>query len=148
MKKIFLAMILFPAIAFAQSAPAVPSNSNAVKNDAPAPVFQFKEEVWDFGNVPQGTPVTHVFEYTNNGKVPVLVSQATASCGCTTPVWTKEPVLAGKSGTVAVTFNAAREGSFVKTVTVLSNAGDPKYLTIKGNVLPPKQADSTTPKEN
>ena len=142
MKKLFFLLLLFPALAFSQNSNVVPTNANPVKVDASGPAFQFKEDAWDFGDIPQGTPVTHVFEYTSTGKQPIIVSQATASCGCTTPVWTKEPVSPGKTGTVSVTYNAAREGSFIKTVTVLSNTGDPKYLTIKGNVIAKKADDA------
>lgn len=139
MKKIIFIFLLFPALAFSQSNNATaPSNANAVKVESQEPALQFKEDTWDFGDIPQGTPVTHVFEFTSTGKQPVIVSQATASCGCTTPTWSKEPVLPGKTGNVSATFNAAREGSFIKTVTVLSNTGDPKYLTIKGNVIAKK----------
>ena len=137
MKKLFLAFLLIPAINFAQ--PATPGDRSNIGSNAPE--FKFKEDVWDFGNIAQGVPVTHVFEFTSSGKEPVVVSQVTASCGCTTPTWTKEPVTSGKTGSVSVTFNAAREGAFTKTVTILSNTGEPKYLTIKGNVLPKKTAD-------
>ncbi|MBK9730232.1 MAG: DUF1573 domain-containing protein [Chitinophagaceae bacterium] len=118
---------------------------SAIAANPNAPVFKFKEESWDFGQIPQGTPVTHVFTFDNSGKEPLIVSQSTASCGCTTPEWTKEPVLSGKSGTVKVTFNAAKEGAFNKTITVLSNTASPKYLTIKGTVLPKPPAPATTP---
>ncbi|HYV90814.1 MAG TPA: DUF1573 domain-containing protein [Chitinophagales bacterium] len=141
MKKLFFFFMMIPAFAFSQSNNSAPTNANPVKQDTQAPEIQFKEDAWDFGDIPQGTPVTHVFEYSNSGKQPLIVSQATASCGCTTPVWTKEPVMTGKSGTVSVTFNAAREGTFIKTVTVLSNTGNPKYLTIKGNVIAKKSDD-------
>lgn len=141
MKKFLFAFLLIPALSFAQN-PA--TNSNNAQKAPDAPQFQFKEDTWDFGNIPMGIPVTHTFEFNSTGKNPVVISQATASCGCTTPVWSKEPVMPGKMGTVAVTYNAAREGSFVKTVTVLSNTGDPKYLTIKGNVIV-KDADKQAP---
>ena len=136
MKKLLFVLFLLPVISYAQS-PA--TNANNVPRPVDAPSFQFKEDTWDFGEIPMGIPTTHTFEFTSTGKNPVVVSQATASCGCTTPVWTKEPVPNGKTGTIAVTYNAAKEGSFTKTVTVLSNTGDPKYLTIKGTVIPKKQ---------
>ncbi len=130
MKKLLFCLLLLPAIGFSQgTADAKPAQDNG-------PQFQFKEDTWDFGNIPEGVPAVHTFEFTSVGKEPIVISQSTASCGCTTPVWTKEPVVPGKTGIVAVTYNAAREGSFVKTVTVLSNTGEPKYLTIKGNVVP------------
>jgi hypothetical protein len=147
--KLLFALFFFPAFAFSQtnaSPPtnASPTNANPVLlKDSQAPAFQFKEEAWDFGTIPEGIPVTHIFEYSNSGKQPLIVSQATASCGCTTPVWTKEPVMSGKTGTITVTYNSAKEGSFTKTVTVLSNTGEPKYLTIKGNVIPKKPVDNS-----
>ena len=148
--KFFFVLLLIPAFAFSQSnanPPAKagsPTNANPVVRDPQIPAYQFKEEIWDFGDIPQGIPVTHIFEYTNSGKQPLIVSQVTASCGCTTPTWTKEPVMAGKTGTISVTYNAVKEGSFTKTVTALSNTGEPKYLIIKGNVIP-KNSDSTAP---
>jgi len=146
MKKFLFAMLLLPALSFAQQA--APANTNTTPKTPPdAPQFQFKEETWDFGNIPQDVPATHVFEFTSTGKNPVVISQATASCGCTTPVWTKEPVMSGKTGTVSVTYNAAKEGSFMKTVTVLSNTGDPKYLTIKGNVIPKSDNSQSAPQK-
>ena len=147
--KLIVVLFFLPAFAFSQtnanppSNAGSPTNANPVVRDSQGPVFKFKEQEWDFGNIAQGSPVTHIFEYSNSGKEPLIVSQATASCGCTTPVWTKEPVMLGKTGTIAVTFNAAREGSFAKTVTVLSNTGEPKYLIIKGNVMPKTPAENS-----
>jgi hypothetical protein len=116
MKKLFFGLLLIPAFSFAQITKSVPAKeiTPVVANDPNGPAFKFKEETWDFGSIPQGTPVTHVFNFDNAGKEPLVISQATASCGCTTPEWTKEPVLEGKSGAVKVTFNAAKEGQFTK----------------------------------
>ena len=150
-RKLFFALLFIPALAFSQTnaiPPANPSPSakaHSVVKDPGAPAFKFKEQAWDFGNIPQGIPVTHIFEYSNSGMHPLVLSQATASCGCTTPVWTKEPVLPGKTGTVAVTYNSAKEGAFTKTVTLLSNIGEPKYLVIKGNVIANPVDNSNAP---
>jgi hypothetical protein len=135
MKKIFVILLIVPAMVFAQTQTPPPANNPAPKQaDANMPVFKFNEETFDFGNIPQGKPVTHVFTFTNTGKSPLILSQATASCGCTTPTWSKEPVAPGKIGSVSVTYNAAKEGTFMKTVTLLSNTGNAKYIYIKGNV--------------
>lgn len=138
MKKLFVLLFLLPVIGFSQinkAVPVMPATAAPVA-DPNAASFRFSDETWDFGQIPQGIPVSHVFDFQNAGKEPLIISQATASCGCTTPEWTKEPVLPNKSGNVKVTFNAAKEGTFTKTVTILSNTGSPKYLTVKGNVLP------------
>jgi len=156
MKKLFLtsALSLAAIFAFAQTPatqPAVPPASQPAPKPANpnAPKFKWSEETWDFGNIPQGTPVTHAFEFTNTGGEPLVISTCDKSCGCTTPKWTTEPVLPGQKGTVSATFNAAAGGQFTKTVTVHSNAdGGDKVLYIKGNVIPkeePKPAPAPTP---
>ena len=113
-------------------------------------VIKFKNEGHDFGKVEEGVQATHTFEFTNTGTAPVVISNAQASCGCTTPDWTKEPVMPGKTGKVTASFNSqGRPGNFSKTVTVVSNSETPQIvLTIKGEVNPKageKAAESAAP---
>jgi hypothetical protein len=98
----------------------------------------FKEETFDFGDVTEGTIATHEFEFLNKGNEPVIISNVQASCGCTTPYWTKEPIGPGNKGVIKASFNSAgRPGAFNKTVTITSNAQtSSKFLTIKGVVTP------------
>ncbi len=100
-------------------------------------VMQFETDSHDFGNVPEGTMATHEFKFKNTGNQPVVIANVQASCGCTTPDWTKTPVLPGKSGIIRAMYSSAgRPGVFNKTVTVTSNAAEPsKVLSIKGSVL-------------
>jgi hypothetical protein len=89
----------------------------------------------DFGKIPQGKPVTYVFEVTNTGKTPLTLDNVQASCGCTTPVWDKEhPIEAGKTGKITVGYNAAAEGVFTKTINITYNSTQSKQLIIKGEV--------------
>ncbi|MEJ7665529.1 MAG: DUF1573 domain-containing protein [Hymenobacter sp.] len=86
-------------------------------------VLTFESTDHDFGLVPEGTMATHEFKFKNTGNQPVVIANAQASCGCTTPEWTKSPVLPGRSGVIKAVYNSAgRPGVFAKTVTVLSNA--------------------------
>lgn len=86
-------------------------------------VITFEESVFDFGKVKEGAVVDHVFKFTNTGNAPVILSQVSASCGCTTPNFTKEPVLPGKVGEIKVSFNSLGQvGTQQKIVTVGSNA--------------------------
>ena len=99
--------------------------ANAQQKDTAiyGPKFQFKDgNVHDFGNVQTGTQVTYDFEFTNVGKQPLVITNAMASCGCTTPVWPKEPVLPGKKSKITVRFNAGAPAQFSKTVFIYSNA--------------------------
>jgi len=98
--------------------------------------------VFDFGNVKEADgPVSHVFKLKNTGEAPLVITSANASCGCTTPEWTKEPIAPGKSGEIKVTYNVVgRPGQFTKTINVVSNVKTGTYvLTIKGNVIPKQQ---------
>ena len=101
-----------------------------------------KESSYSFGKIPQGRPVTHVFEIVNTGKTPLLLENVRASCGCTTPEWGKEPIAAGATAPVKVGYNAYAEGHFNKTVTIFYNNGQTKTLVITGEVykLPPTSA--------
>ncbi|OGX88813.1 DUF1573 domain-containing protein [Hymenobacter coccineus] len=113
-------------------------------------VLTFERDLHDFGAVPEGTMAAHEFRFKNTGNQPVVIANVQASCGCTTPDWTKTPVLPGKSGIVrAVYSSAGRPGVFSKTVTVTSNAAEPSHvLTIKGTVLTKdKQKKTLTPAE-
>lgn len=108
-------------------------------------VMQFTTDSHDFGNVPEGTMATHEFKFKNTGNQPVIIANVQASCGCTTPDWTKTPVLPGKMGVVKAMYSSAgRPGVFNKTVTVTSNAAETsKVLSIKGTVLTKDQIKPT-----
>ena len=108
-------------------------------------VMQFSSDNHDFGNVPEGTMATHEFKFKNTGNQPVVIANVQASCGCTTPDWTKTPVLPGKMGVIKAMYNSAgRPGVFNKTVTVTSNATEAsKVLSIKGSVLTKDQIKPT-----
>ncbi|TGE24946.1 DUF1573 domain-containing protein [Hymenobacter aquaticus] len=108
-------------------------------------VMTFEKDLHDFGNVAEGTMATHEFKFKNTGNQPIIIANVQASCGCTTPDWTKTPVLPGKSGIIKAMYSSAgRPGIFNKTVTVTSNAATPSaVLTIKGNVLNKDEVKAT-----
>ena len=101
-----------------------------------AGIIEYAEPVFDFGNVKEGDIVEHVFSFTNTGTEPVILSQVAASCGCTTPDYTKTPILPGQSGEIKVSFNSAGQvGVQQKIVTVTSNAENSvTTVQIKGTV--------------
>ena len=107
--------------------------------------MQFETDNHDFGNVPEGTMATYEFKFKNTGNQPVVIANVQASCGCTTPDWTKTPIMPGKNGIIKAMYSSAgRPGVFSKTVTVTSNATDPsKVLSIKGTVLTKDQIKTT-----
>lgn len=100
-------------------------------------VFKFDAEAHDFKNVAEGTMATREFKFTNVGNQPIVIANVQASCGCTTPEWSKTPVPPGKTGFVKAVYNSnGRPGVFNKTITITSNADKPSLtLSIKGTVL-------------
>jgi Protein of unknown function (DUF1573) len=142
MKKslILLAFVAFSTIGYSQQVTAEAAKE-APKSDVA--VFAWDSQSHDFGKIKQGTPVTHEFKFTNKGKVPLVITNVQASCGCTTPDWSKAPIPPGQEGFIKATFNAAAAGAFNKTVTVTANV-DPGFmqLSIKGEV----SSEVTNPK--
>lgn len=118
---------------------ALNAQNKVVSDTLKAPKIKFELTKYDFGKIKeQDGKVTYTFKFKNISKFPLVVTRVQASCGCTTPEWTKEPISAGKSGTVTVTYNPAhRPGVFHKTITVYSNtATGTDVLTIQGEVIP------------
>jgi len=104
--------------------------------------LKFETDNHDFTKVTEGTLATHEFKFKNVGNQPVVISNVQASCGCTTPDWTKEPIAPGKAGFVKAVYNSnGRPGVFNKTITVTSNAKEAtKVLSIKGDVISKAEA--------
>ncbi len=110
-------------------------NTKAQPMDDTTRVISFEKTVNDYGTIQQGSDGTCEFKFTNPGKTPLILQNVTASCGCTVPSWTREPVEPGKQGVISVKYNTNLVGTFNKSVTVISNAkNSPVVLTIKGTV--------------
>lgn len=93
-----------------------------------------KQDLHDFGTIPQGKPVYYYFEIVNSSTSPLKLDNVQASCGCTTPEWNKEPIAAGGSDKIKVGYNAAAEGPFEKFITITYNGNQTKQIRIKGTV--------------
>jgi hypothetical protein len=117
------------------------ANQPEVNPEGPLPKFEFEEESYDFGTINEGDIVTHVFKFTNTGEAPLVISSATASCGCTVPEWPRDPIAVGEEGEIKVQFNSRKKpGVQNKTVTITANTY-PKInrIRIKANVLKAEQ---------
>lgn len=129
MKKWFT-LLLVAGLATAAQAQTDGTNTPSPATEA----LMLKETSYDFGKIPQGRPVTHVFEVTNTSNQVLRLDNVQASCGCTTPEWSREPIQPGASATIKVGYNAAAEGPFSKTVTVVYNNNQTKTIVISGTV--------------
>jgi hypothetical protein len=109
MKKTLLTFFLFATTTamFAQAESKLPE------------VLEVKETVYDFGKIAQGKPVYHEFEIANIGILPLKIDNVAASCGCTTPEWSKESIATGGRTRIKVGYNAAAEGYFEKEITII-----------------------------
>lgn len=115
-----------------------PSNVQSVAAADPSSIgkFEFEEIEYDFGTINEGKVVEHEFEFTNVGQAPLVISSVQASCGCTSPDWTKTPVKPGEKGFVKVVFNsAAKAGVQSPTVSIQANTSPSvTRLRLKGTV--------------
>ncbi|UIR54494.1 DUF1573 domain-containing protein [Sphingobacterium sp. SRCM116780] len=118
-------------------------NDASVKDKGSADAIgtvEFAELDYDFGKIKEGEKVTHTFTLTNSGNAPLILSDVKASCGCTQPEFSKNPVLPGKTSDIHVTFNSEGQvGKQQKMITIFSNASN-KLATVqlKGEVLAAK----------
>ena len=123
--------------------------NNEIKQEAAAvsdttvkDAIELKETEFDFGKIPQGKPVTHIFLFTNTGKTPLTLDNVQASCGCTTPEWDKTAVAPGETSKITVGYNAANEGTFTKSITISYNGNQTKQINIKGEVWKTPEASA------
>ena len=98
--------------------------------------IKFTDLKHSFGKIKQHKPVTFYFSFKNDGSKPLIVENAMAGCGCTTPEYPKEPIGKGKDAKIKVTYNAEALGVFKKEVTVkFANHAEPVVLEIDGEVI-------------
>ena len=136
MKKIITLLLITASVAMANAQKTVaPVTVTAPEVTPPAETLALKESEFNFGKIPQGKPVTHIFEITNTGKDSLKIVNVQASCGCTTPEWERDkPLAAGSTAKITVGYNAAAEGPFTKAITITYNGNQVKQFFIKGEV--------------
>ena len=145
-KVVYLIIILFAVISCNKKPSSNTLSPDVINNPASAtgdkkgdlPGFEWAETRYDFGDVKQGEKVTHTFKFKNVGTAPLIIASVSPSCGCTVPVFSKEPVSPGEEGKIDVIFNTAGiAGQESKTVAVLANTvPSTRVLTISALVIP------------
>lgn len=132
MKRIILILALLVAVVTVKAQQEAPADTASMAK------IVFKELTYNYGTIARGSDGDCIFEFTNEGNMPLLISKVQASCGCTTPKYTKEPVMPSKSGEIKVHYDTNKMGAFSKTITVMSNAKQ-VVLRIAGNVVTEEQ---------
>ena len=129
--------IAFTLLLIAESAVAQPGTTyQEAQQKKSGPEVEWDKTEHDFGTIPKGDPVTAEYKFKNTGSTPIILSNVKSTCGCTVPVWPKEPIMPGEEATIKATYNAKNPGTFTKRITVVSNAKDNYiYLLLKGKVI-------------
>lgn len=112
------------------------TSNEIIENSDGAAEITFETPVYEFGDVKEGEKVEHVFTFTNTGKSPLIISNVSASCGCTTPEYSTHPIAPNEEGSVKVVFDTQNQvGMQQKLITILSNAEPSRTVVqLKGQV--------------
>lgn len=115
----------------------VPLTSDGKVDTSKLPKFTFVEDAYDFGKIKQGEKVSYAFRFKNTGSTPLLISSASASCGCTVPSYPEEPIQPGQESKIDVVFDSnGKMGMQTKTITLVANTiPNTKVLYLRGEVL-------------
>ena len=113
-----------------------PMTADGVLDTSKLPILSFDKDVYDFGKIKEGEKVSYSYTFTNTGKSALIVSNATATCGCTIPKWSQEPIKPGEKGVIEVIFDSkGKTGLQNKTITVIANTiPNTKVLYLRGDV--------------
>ena len=133
MKRFVLALAAIVITAGVSAQTAVKTNAKVVTAES---AVKFKSLVHDFGKIKKDVPVTYEFAFTNTTDKPIVIESASASCGCTTPVWPQTPIAKGKTDKITAGFNAQNLGTFTKSIYVkVAGIDKPVEIKITGEVL-------------
>jgi len=112
------------------------SLDEVVADTANAPTVSVENDTYDFGTIKEGEKVNHEYVFTNTGETPLIINSVSASCGCTTPNYPKQPVKPGEQGKVEVVFDSNNQpGMQHKVITMTSNANPSQTIFhLKGEV--------------
>ena len=121
---VFLVLLFLPVMLSAQITDVVKKKDR----------IAVKETSFDFGKIMQGKPVFHDFQVVNLDSAPLVIDNVQASCGCTTPEWSREPIAPGGTSIIKIGYNSAAPGYFEKTITLIYAEGMTTVVSIKGNV--------------
>ncbi|MBX0331996.1 DUF1573 domain-containing protein [Pontibacter sp. HSC-14F20] len=136
MKKLILSFAMAALVAGGAVAQGPAKQTAAPQAQAKSgPAISFESTEHNFGEITQGDVVEHTFTFTNTGTQPLIIDRVDVTCGCTSPDWTKEAVMPGKTGFVKAKYNSAgRMGQQKKAITIHSNTGEPTYVYIVTNI--------------
>ena len=140
MKKLLISLMASGVILSACNNASKTAAVTTTGNIADVPVMKFDKDTHDFGKIKTGDKVTYDFKFINNGKSPLIITDARATCGCTKPDWPHTPVKPGESGNIHVVFSSiGKQGLQDKMITITANTNPADNMVhLIGEVLPAK----------
>lgn len=144
MKNIFIAFILcFACTAYVSAQGSLDPIDTDTEMVTDGPVMSFEAMDVPYGDIDQHSEPLRNLAFTNTGAEPLVIKSARGSCGCTVPIWPKEPIMPGESANIEIRYATDRIGKFSKTVTITTNeTGDPHVIKVHGNVSKVDDAQS------
>ena len=139
MKQIILFFAFVLAGAISAVAQRQPMSASVVASPETGAQMRFETVDLNYGEIQKGANGDRVFVFSNTGTMPLIITNASGSCGCTVPTAPKDPIMPGEKSVIKVHYDTNRVGSFTKYVTLTTNAAGQETfkLTIRGNVLQP-----------
>jgi len=144
MKNIFLLFVLCFACTLTVNAQgSLDATAEDTEMQADGPVMSFESLEVPYGDIDQHSEPLRNLVFTNTGTEPLVIKSARGSCGCTVPIWPKEPIMPGEEANIEIRYATDRIGKFSKTVTITTNeTGDPHVVKVHGNVSKADDAQS------
>lgn len=132
-----IAFIIFPAFGLiAQETQIKDEHKTTEKKQVDGPVASWDKTIIDFGKIPFKTQKKDEFTLSNKGNQPLFIVYGQSSCGCAKLDYNEAPILPGKSIKVTITYDGTDLGDFLKTISIVTNAGDERtVLQVKGTVI-------------
>lgn len=114
-----------------------PATASGQTDSSKPPEFSFETSTHHFGEIAESEKVSYTFIFTNTGGTDLVIANATGSCGCTVPEYSKEPIAPGKKGQVKVTFDpSGKSGMQSKTISLVANSVPAtKVLTVSAEII-------------
>jgi hypothetical protein len=112
------------------------------------PIMKFESLTLDYGEITKGSDPLRTLSFKNTGDAPLVIKHAKGSCGCTVPIWPKEPIMPGEESEIKVRYDTKRPGPIRKTIRITTNEeGNPHVIQLKGNVKVEKPTENLPKKE-
>jgi len=146
----FLVVFALGTSAVAQAGAVKDATPTEVKEEKKegGPIMTLESNEVDYGTIKQHGEPLRVLKFTNTGTEPLVIKNARGSCGCTVPIWPKEPIMPGEESEIEIRYATNRLGKINKTVKITTNEGSEAHvIKVLGNILKSEDEESVPTSE-